>query len=159
MSTPEKKTLEVKIRPYPTQVKERPDLQGLSRVLLSAEALYALNLNSGQPCYIWKVDIPETKREAIAWLATEKNLKNVQVAKTFQNICGFSLGDDVKISAGPPGDLATAESVILRDVTENTPALEEEDLGHWEWTLKNGALGKAVLFSHPKWYIVLEIRS
>jgi AAA family ATPase len=142
-NTTEAKALEVKIRPYPTQMKERPDLNGLSRVLLSSEALVYLGLRSGAPCYIWKVeDGPETKREAIAWPAIEKNLKNAQITKTFQAICGFKLGDDVKISAGPPGDLATAESVILRDITENAPELEEEDFHPWEWTLKKDALRK-----------------
>jgi AAA family ATPase len=140
-NTQETKALEVKIRPYPTQIKERPDLNGLSRVLLSPDALIYLGLKAGSPCYIWKND-EETKREAIAWPAAEKNLKNVQVTKTFQAICGFKLSDDVRISAGPPGELATAESVILRDITENVPEIEEEDLYPWEWTLKKDALRK-----------------
>lgn len=96
-----------------------------------------LKLGNGDSCYIWKAEnVPENKREAIVWTATERNMKNVQIAKTFQDICGFKLGDDVKISAGPPGGVPTAESVVLRDITQETSELKKRDLAGWEWMIK-----------------------
>jgi len=135
------KTLEVKIRPYPNQNnQERPDQKGTSRVYLSREALVDLRLESGQSCYLWKTeDGPDTSREAIAWPTLEKSLKKgvVQVSKTFQDACGYKLGDDLTIRAG--GSLDVAESINLREITqnENFPELNEADRPHWEWLLED----------------------
>jgi AAA family ATPase len=136
------KTLEVKIRPYSNQNnQERPDQKGASRVHLCREALLDLKLDSGQSCYLRKVDDAESeRREAIAWLTTEKSLskKVVQMSKSFQEACGFKLGDDVKISAG--GAIEVASSIVLRDITaqelDTTPELGDQDRSHWEWFLR-----------------------
>jgi AAA family ATPase len=148
------KALEVKIRPYSNQNnQERPDQKGASRVHLCREALLDLKLESGQSCYIWKANEPESdKREAIVWLTAEKSLskKVVQMSKSFQEACGFKLGDDVKISAG--GAMHVASSIVLRDITaqelDTTPELGDQDRPHWEWFLRE-SLGKYFYpFSH-----------
>lgn len=136
------KTLEVKIRPYSSQNnQERPDQKGVSRVHICREALLDLKLESGQPCYLWKIGESEDgRREAIAWLTAEKSLskKVVQISKTFQEACGFKLGDDLNIKAA--GTLSIAESIVLKDVTaqdaDAAPELGEEDRPHWEWYLR-----------------------
>jgi AAA family ATPase len=141
------KTLEVKIRPYSSQnSQERPDQKGASRVHLCREALLDLKLESGQVCYITKLNESESKRrEAIAWLTAEKSLskKVVQMSKSFQEACGFKLGDDVKISAG--GVMDVAASVVLRDITaqdlDTIPELGAQDKPHWEWFLRE-SLGR-----------------
>lgn len=147
------KTLEVKIRPYPAQNSERSDLKGASRVHLNAESLRDLNLKSGSPCYLWKVgDGIEIRREAVAWVTTEKNLRNgiTQTSKAFQEAYGFKLGDDAHICAG--GEIVTAAtSVVLRDVTlglatNEVAEIEGEDLSHWEWFLAKDALSKLFMF-------------
>jgi AAA family ATPase len=154
-STPQdtQKTLEVKIRPYSNQsIQERPDQKGAPRVHLCREALLDLKLESGQICYISKVNEPESeRREAVAWLTAEKSLskKVVQMSKSFQEACGFKLGDDVKISTG--GALEVATSVILRDVTaqdlDTVPELGNQDKPHWEWFLRE-SLGRYLF--HPQ---------
>jgi AAA family ATPase len=61
----------------------------------------------------------------------------VQMSKTFQEVCGFKLADDLVIGAA--GNVNIAESIILRDVTEGSepvPELEKEDKPHWEWYLR-----------------------
>lgn len=136
------KTLEVKIRPYSNQNnQERPDQKGASRVHLCREALLDLKLESGQICYLRKTAESENEpREAIAWLTAEKSLskKVVQMSKSFQEACGFKLGDDVEISAGGAAPVAT--SIVLRDITvqelEAIPKLREQDKPHWEWFLR-----------------------
>jgi len=136
------KTLVVKIRPYSNQnSQERSDQKGVSRVHLCRETLLELRLDSGQPCYLWKTgESLDQRREAIAWLTTEKSLskKVVQMSKTFQEACGFKLGDDLNISAA--GTLATADVVALRDVTtqeqDTVPKLGDEDRPHWQWYLR-----------------------
>jgi AAA family ATPase len=156
-STPQdtQKTLEVKIRPYSNQsIQERPDQKGASRVHLCREALLDLKLESGQICYISKVNEPESeRREAVAWLTAEKSLskKVVQMSKAFQEACGFKLGDDVKISTGGALDVAT--SVVLRDVTaqelDAVPELGNQDKPHWEWFLRESL---SRYFFHPQHY-------
>lgn len=135
------KSLEVKIRPYSSpNYHERIDLKGVSRVHLCKEALLDLNLESGQVCYLWKINETEMhKREAVAWLTSEKSLskKVIQISKTFQEICGFKLGDQLVIQAA--GELDLADSIILRDKTTEdnvTPELEEFDRPHWEWYIR-----------------------
>jgi AAA family ATPase len=142
------KTLEVKIRPYSSQNnQERPDQRGVSRVHMCKEALMELGLQSGQACYLWKKDeSSDTRRESVAWLTAEKNLskKVVQMSKTFQEVCGYKLADDLIIGAA--GNVNIAESIVLSDVTitegaEPVPELESEDKPHWEWYLREN-LGK-----------------
>jgi len=141
------KALEVKIRPYSNQnSQERPDQKGASRVHLCREALLDLKLESGQVCYISRVDEPESgRREAVAWLTAEKSLskKVVQMSKSFQGACGFKLGDDVKISAG--GDIEVATSIVLRDITtqelDTAAELGAQDKPHWEWFLRESLGG------------------
>lgn len=138
------KTLEVKIRPYSNQTnQERPDQKGVSRVHLCRDALLDLKLDSGRPCYLWKTTETEDQRkEAIAWLTTEKYLskKVIQISKTFQELCGFKLGDDLNIKATGSPYVAPAESIILRDITaqelDATPELGDQDRPHWEWFLR-----------------------
>jgi AAA family ATPase len=124
----------------------------VSRVHLCREALLDLKLESGQICYISKVNEPESeRREAVAWLTAEKSLskKVIQMSKSFQEACGFRLGDDVKISTG--GTLEVATSVVLRDVTpqelDTVPELGNQDKPHWEWFLRE-SLGRYLF--HPQ---------
>ena len=152
------KTLEVKIRPYSSQNnQERPDQKGVSRVQLCREALHDLRLDSGQLCYLWKTgESFDQRREGIAWLTAEKSLskKVVQMSKSFQDACGFKLGDDLHISAA--GTLNIAENVIIRDVTslelDSVPELEDEDRPHWEWYLRE-SLGRWTLRERSQWNV------
>jgi len=147
------KTLEVKIRPYSNQSsQERPDQKGASRVHLCREALLDLKLESGQVCYIAKVNDPDgERREAVAWLTAEKSLskKVVQMSKAFQEACSYKLGDDVKISAG--GAMDVVASIVLRDITaqdvDATSELSSQDKPHWEWFLRE-SLGESFLNRH-----------
>jgi AAA family ATPase len=141
------KTLEVKIRPYSNQTNaERPDQKGVSRVHLCKEALFELQLEAGQPCFLWKSGNEDQKREAIVWPTAEKSLskKVIQMSKTFQEACGFKLGDDLNISAAG-GAVDVADVIILRDVTAEAvdAALElsSQDRPYWEWFLRE-SLGR-----------------
>ena len=139
-------TLEVKIRPYSNQNnQERPDQKGVSRVHMCKEALMDLGLQPGQAIFLWKNNENiNSRREAIAWLTAEKNLskKVVQIAKSFQEICGFKLADDLII--GSAGNVNVAESIVLRDTTEGLESVElrNEDKPHWEWFIREN-LGKS----------------
>ncbi|KHJ30463.1 putative aaa family atpase [Erysiphe necator] len=142
--------IEARIRPYSgNNNQERLDQKGVSRVYLCKEVLTALKLDPGQVCYLSKIDeigSPIQKREAIIWPTHEKNLSKrvVQVSKTFQEACGFKLGDNVLIE--PAGTIHESENVVLKDVTtlisEDTPELEEHDKSHWEWYIREN-LGRA----------------
>ena len=142
MSNDTEKTLEVKIRPYSNpNTQERPDQKGASRVHLCRDAMLDLKLESGQVCYIWKAHGAENeRRQAIAWLTAEKSLsrKVIQVSKSFQDACGFKLGDDVKISAG--GSLKEASSIVFRDISaqdiDTIPELADQDKPFWAWFLR-----------------------
>jgi AAA family ATPase len=134
------KILEVKIRPYSNpNSPDRPDQKGVSRVRLCAEALFELKLEAGQPCFIWKSEHEDQKREAIAWPAAEKLSKKViQMPKAFQEACGFKLADDLNISAAGRA-VDAADLIVLRDVTVEavgtTLELSDQDRPHWEWFL------------------------
>ena len=133
------KTLEVKIRPFQNSAQERADQKGVSRVYLSKEALLDLRLDSGQPCYIWKVgENEDSRREAIAWPTSEKSLgkKAAQMTRSFQEICGFKLSDELKVSAA--GSLQTLETAILQDITapDMLSELKDEEKSSWDWPLR-----------------------
>lgn len=142
VSMPQEKTLEVKIRPYPNQSQERPDQDGASRVLLSMNALLDLGLLSGQTCLVWKAgETHDKRREAIAWLSTEKNLnkKVAQLSKVFQEVCGYKLGDDLVIASAGGVEPKVVQNVVFKDATVEFAEIEElsdEDRPHWEWHLK-----------------------
>ena len=102
--------------------------------------LLDLGLESGQTCYIWRVgDTFDSKREATAWLAAEKNLsrKVVQLSKAFQEACGFKLVDELNICSAGGAFPRIAENVLLRDVTaeedDAVSELTETERPHWEW--------------------------
>ncbi|SZF00528.1 unnamed protein product [Blumeria hordei] len=140
--------LEVKIRPYSGQnIHERPDQKGVARVHLCREALSDLNLVSGQVCYVRKcIECEDQRREAIVWLTSEKSLskKVIQMSKTFQEVCGFKLGDDLLIQAA--GNLITAESVTLKDITPSESELGDEERPHWEWYIQENLTRAEVIF-------------
>src|SRR3954452_5103984 len=97
------KTLEAKVRPYPNpNSQERPDQKGVSRVLLSRDALLHLGLESGQICYLWRNGENQDRIKAIAWLTSEKSMskKVIQISKAFQDLYGLKLGEDLNICAG-----------------------------------------------------------
>lgn len=132
------KVLEAKVRPWQNP-KERTDLKGVARVHLSSHALQELGLKPEQACYIWKAEEPpETRRQAIVWYSHENSMRKnvVQMSKTFQDVCGLKLGDDLKITAA--GNLEAAESIILKDVTtqdesnKETSQIPEEEQHMWE---------------------------
>ncbi|TAQ87135.1 hypothetical protein B7494_g4521 [Chlorociboria aeruginascens] len=145
------KVLEVKVRPYQVN-SERPDQKGASRVYMCRDSLLDLRLESGQPCYLWKLDQDVSqRREALAWLTPEKSMsrKVVQISRVLQEACDMKLGDDLYVGAA--GNLAAAESIILRDITtQESDAIMDistEDRPHWEWYLKEN-LGRAeIVFS------------
>jgi hypothetical protein len=133
------KTLEVKIRPFQNSTLERADQKGLSRVHLSKEALFDLKLEAGQPCLLWRVGEDDGQKiEAIAWPTSEKSLgkKAAQITRSFQEICGLKLSDELKISAG--GSLQMIESVVLKDITglDTLSELKDEEKSIWVWSLK-----------------------
>ncbi|CZT04628.1 hypothetical protein WAI453_007764 [Rhynchosporium graminicola] len=145
-----KKTLEVKIRPFANQnFKERSDQKDVSRVYITSVALSELNLKPGMLIQIWKKDESERK-EAIAWNTTEKaNNKNViQMFKTFREFCDFTLSDDLLICGA--GDVSTAGSVFLRDVTSQESGkitdISDEDRPHWEWFLRDSLSRADIIF-------------
>jgi AAA family ATPase len=147
------KALEVKIRPYSNQTNaERPDQKGVSRVHLCKEALFELRLEAGQPCFLWKSENEDQKREAIVWPTAEKSLskKVIQMSKTFQEACGFKLGDDLKISAAG-GAVSIADVIVLQDVTgevvDTILELSDQDRPYWEWFLRE---------SLSRWNFLLE---
>jgi AAA family ATPase len=155
------KTLEVKIRPYSNQNnQERPDQKGISRVHMCKEALMDLGLQPGQAISLWKKDESTSlRRDAVAWLTAEKNLskKVVQMSKTFQEVCGFKLADDLVIGAA--GNVTVAESITLRDITEGSGPVSElgsEDKPHWEWYLRENLGRSCCLVLHDKFSCMLS---
>ena len=113
-----------------------------------------LGLQPGQAISLWKKDeATSLRRDAVAWLTAEKNLskKVVQMSKTFQEVCGFKLADDLVI--GATGNVSIAESIALRDVTEGSepvPELGSEDKPHWEWYLRENLGRSFYLVLHDK---------
>ncbi len=136
------KTLEVKIRPYPTQIQEKGDFKGAARVYLSSDALLDLGLRPGQVCSLWRLnEAANERRDAIAWNTPEKSMgkKVVQMSRVLQEACGFKLSEELKIVAA--GDLRAVETLVLRDVTAKE-SLDAEELGDeerkcWEWYLSD----------------------
>lgn len=66
------------------------------------------------------------------------------MSKTFQEACGFKLGDDLNISAAG-GAVDVADVIVLRDVTaeavDTTLELSDQDRPYWEWFLRE-SLGR-----------------
>jgi hypothetical protein len=146
------KSLEFKIRTYnPSQ--ERQDQRDVSRVYYNGDTILDMELKTGQPCYMWKIeDVESQRREAVVWQAYQNINKNVvQMNKTFQEACGFKYED--RIAVAPAPSLQYAHCVVLRDVTV-TASLSVRDRPHWEWCLED-KLGMHLFFSGGLYFLVI----
>jgi AAA family ATPase len=58
------------------------------------------------------------------------------MTRNFQEVCGFKLSDELKISAAGP--LRMAESIILKDITsfDTFSELKDEEKHVWDWPLR-----------------------
>jgi len=101
------------------------------RIHLSVAALLSLKLRAGDLCQL-RSDDGDT-RYAIAWSSPEKIQDTiVQTSKNLQDLYGFKLGDKISISRTDEV-LQPASLVKLCDITENNPALSEEEAPHWQF--------------------------
>lgn len=145
------KSIEVKVRPIPTSSSDKgseKSLKGASRVYVNREILFELTgtaLENGKPCVVEKtVDSGEVvKREATLWAAADVKLSRAvaQMSKVFQDACEIKLGDQVRIVYTDGKSTPQAEVVILEDITQDHPDIEEGDLWFWERSIKGHLLG------------------
>lgn len=141
--------IEVKVRPIANADKSATDksLKGTSRIYVSKENLYELTgtaLENGKPCIVEKTlsDGKVVKREASIWVAPGNLSRAVaQMSKPFQDACGFTLEDRIRIVYTEGRTICDAEEVILEDVTEKQEAISDEDRPFWEWTLQGHLMG------------------
>jgi hypothetical protein len=149
------KSLEFKIRTY-NPSSERQDQRDVSRVYFNGDTQLEMDLKTGLPCYIWKIENGQAeRREALAWPSNQNINKNViQMHKTFQEVCGFKYEDRIAVAPAPA--LQFARCVVVRDITATSP-LSVRDRPHWEWCLED-KLGMH-LFSSLCAFLVLLLSS
>lgn len=140
--------IEVKVRPISnTDKSAEKSLKGASRIYVSKENLYELTgtaLENGKPCIVEKTlsDGQMVQREASLWVAPGNLSRAVaQMSKPFQDACGFTLEDRIKIIYVEGSTISEAEEVLLEDVTEKQEAISEEDRLFWERTIKGHLKG------------------
>lgn len=140
------KFIEAKIRPIPSPSDKSSEksLKGASRIYVNKEVLLELTgtaLENGKRCYVEKIldDGQATTREASLWATADPKLSRavVQMSKPFQDACDFKLGDQVKVIYTDGKTVPEAEEIVLEDVTTTQPAIEEVDVSHWEWAVKD----------------------
>lgn len=144
------KFVEVRIRPVPSPSDKSGDktLKGASRIYVNKEVLLELTgtaLENGKRCFVEKTldDGKATTREASLWAAADPKVSRgvVQMSKPFQDACDLKLGDQVKVIYTDGQAVPEAEEVVLEDVTTAHPAIEKDDVLHWEWALKGNMMG------------------
>ncbi|ORY63191.1 P-loop containing nucleoside triphosphate hydrolase protein [Pseudomassariella vexata] len=93
-------------------------------------------LSVGKVCIVEAANGTGTRREAIAWPSTDRNVaKNVMMlSRALQEATGIKLEDRVQVTPG--GDVPVAEKVTVRDVSEGLEPLEDIERPHWEFFLK-----------------------
>ncbi len=123
------------VRPF----KARPDLKDAFLIQLSAGALSALNISSGQPCELRSCQ--GATGTAIAWLA-QKGLDEtiVQTSETLRTTFGLSLRDKVTITEASC-TIEDAYEVQLSDLKQEVNGERSfrnatEDDVHWAWYLE-----------------------
>ncbi|KAJ0117957.1 aa-domain-containing protein [Diaporthe amygdali] len=143
------KFIEVKIRPVPSPSDKSAEktLKGASRIYVSKDVLLELTgtaLENGKRCYVEKIleNGQATTREASLWASADPKMSRAvaQMSKPFQDACDFKLGDQVKVIYTDGNAVPEAEEVVLEDVTTNQPAIEENDMIHWAWTIKGNLM-------------------
>ena len=137
-----------------TDTEKRLQKRQPSRVYVNEDVLLELtgSRDGGRIVYLEKAgkstpspDEPSVRREATLWKAPEKLSKDrVQLYKDFQEVCGYKIGGEVKITA-LGGTIPDAEHVVLEDITTNdvpqgqetaaaappTEPILDEDLPGW----------------------------
>jgi len=132
-------SVDVKVRPLASPSLEKASLLGAARVYVSRDTLLSLtgSLKPGRHCIIRRLETatkedgpqPELQREASLYILPEKNLSPnvVMMTRVFQDITGFKVGDQTRITLGSTAMPETSE-VVVQDVTEDSDkklALEE----------------------------------
>ncbi|CAG7564111.1 unnamed protein product [Fusarium equiseti] len=132
-------SVDVKVRPLASPSLEKASLLGAARVYVSRDTLLSLtgSLKPGRHCIIRRLETatkedgpqPELQREASLYILPEKNLSPnvVMMTRVFQDITGFKVGDQTRITLGSTAMPETTE-VVMQDVTEDSDkklALEE----------------------------------
>lgn len=137
--------LEFKVRPvHETLDNSKTNWKGVSRVYISKESFLALTqkLDGGLPCKLESTSAadataaPQIVREASLWLMPGgKNVSPnvVQMTATFRKLCGFELGDVIRLSLTGTDKVPDAEKVVLREEGEDVKPMGPRDQGAWEW--------------------------
>ncbi|KAL1866109.1 hypothetical protein VTK73DRAFT_4902 [Phialemonium thermophilum] len=135
------KTLDLKIRA--TNPGSEQNLKFASRVYISRDALIELTngVEDGKPITVQRFNedgqVEPICREATLWTAPTKLVRVAQMSEVFRSVCGYSIGDQVRISYSPGSAVADADEVVVEDVTPGnaagTPPLQSvSDRSFWE---------------------------
>ncbi|KKA27651.1 hypothetical protein TD95_001237 [Thielaviopsis punctulata] len=135
--------LDFKVRPvHETLDNSKHTWKGVSRVYISKESFLALTqkLDGGLPCRLESIpsdagSVP-ISREASLWLMPGgKNVSPnvVQMTATFRKLCGFELGDVIRLSLTGADKAPDAEKIVLREEGEDVKPISPRDQGAWEW--------------------------
>ncbi|KAL5596690.1 hypothetical protein BROUX41_006618 [Berkeleyomyces rouxiae] len=138
--------LEFKVRPvHETLDNSKHTWKGVSRVYISKESFLALTekLDGGWPCVLESLpsddELEVKRREASLWLMPGgKNVSPnvVQMTTTFRKLCGFELGDVIRLTLTGLDKAPDAETVILKEEGEDVKPIPPKDQAAWEWLAK-----------------------
>jgi len=130
------KSLELKVRATNPGT-DQQNLKFASRVYISRDAVIELTngVEDGKPITIERISDdgqPAERREATLWAAPTKLVKVAQISEAFRTICGYSIGDRIKISFSAGSTVPDAEEIVLRDITSKDGAAPPLETGLWE---------------------------
>lgn len=134
------KTLEVKIRTTPPGSDQT--LKWASKIFLSRDALIELtsSVDDTKSVTIVRVDEEgnETSkpRQAIVCAAQTKLAKVCQMSEALRSACGFSIGDQIRISySAGTATAPDAEEILVEATLPNNAEIDPDLIGGWEFFL------------------------
>ncbi|RKU45874.1 AAA+-type ATPase [Coniochaeta pulveracea] len=145
------KTLEVKIRTTPPGSDQT--LKLASKIFISRDALIELTSSVDDTKAVSVVKLDEEgnevskPRRAIVCAAQNKLAKVCQMSEALRVACGFSIGDQIRISYSPStATVPDAEQIVVEAALPNNAEIDADLVGFWEAFLSQHLVHVETLF-------------
>lgn len=120
-----------KTRIQPTDVigQKNPSHKNAAKIFLHPSTFASAGFTTGNSC---RVEIDGVQREAVAWPGDSKVANNIaSVSRVFQNVTNMELGQMIRVI--PSGPVQSAQTVIIRETTSDSPPLPDSGADHVRW--------------------------
>ncbi|KAI1814338.1 AAA-domain-containing protein [Poronia punctata] len=122
---------EYKTRIQPTDVvgQKNPSHKNAAKIFIHPSTFAQAGFTTGNSC---RVEANGVQREAVVWPGDTKVANNIaSISRVFQTAANLELGQIIRVVPGGP--IQSAQAVVIRETTEDSPPLPELGAEHQRW--------------------------